>query len=202
MAMLAPAQGRDVYTAQMDDGSLMFTDSPTMATGFQLLPRDWSPPERRRVNLQIYPRLDDWDGLLLDAGARHGVPVSLLKAVCLAESGMNPAAKSYAGAQGLMQLMPGTARDLGVSNVWDPAQNIDGGARYLRMMLDSFGSERLALAAYNAGPANVRKYQGVPPFEQTEHYVVKVMDLYDLFRHSRPIFPKMGSTPPSTESNP
>jgi soluble lytic murein transglycosylase-like protein len=193
-AWLAPANARDVYTAEMDDGTLVFTDSPSVARGFQLLPRDWSPPGRTQVNLAAYPQLDAWDDLLLAAGARHGVPVSLLKAVCLAESGMNPQAKSYAGAQGLMQLMPATAKDLGVSDVWDPAQNIDGGARYLRMMLDSFGSERLALAAYNAGPTNVRKYQGVPPFEQTQHYVVKVMDLHELFRSSRPIFPT-ASTP-------
>ncbi|MCB9793292.1 MAG: lytic transglycosylase domain-containing protein [Alphaproteobacteria bacterium] len=124
---------------------------------------------------------------MLAASLRYGVPAELIKAVCLAESGMNPNAVSKAGAQGLMQLMPDTAAELAVTDPFDPHQSIDGGARYLARQLKAFGSTRLALAAYNAGPHNVRKHGGVPPFEETQAYVSKVMALQDHFRYERPI---------------
>ncbi|MFC7501103.1 transglycosylase SLT domain-containing protein [Nocardioides sp. GCM10030258] len=114
-------------------------------------------------------------GLINAAAARTGVPGELLAAVAKQESGFNPRAVSPAGAQGLMQLMPGTARGLGVENPFDPAQAIDGAARLLRSLIDRFGQTDLALAAYNAGPGAVARYDGVPPYRETQNYVRNVM---------------------------
>ena len=115
-----------------------------------------------------------YKGLFEAAAARHGVPASLLEAVARAESGFDPRAVSRAGAVGLMQLMPGTARSLGV-DPRDPAQAIDGAARLLAANLRTFGSSELALAAYNAGPGAVRSYGGVPPYAETQSYVQRVL---------------------------
>lgn len=105
-----------------------------------------------------------------DAARRHGVPVDLFLRLVQQESGWNAKAKSHKGAYGLAQLMPKTARELGVDHK-DPAENLDGGARYLKQQYQTFGSWRLALAAYNAGPGAVIKYKGVPPFRETRNYV-------------------------------
>jgi hypothetical protein len=113
-------------------------------------------------------------GLFTAAGRKHGVDPALLSAIAKAESSYNPRAVSQAGARGLMQLMPGTARDLGV-DAFDPAAAVDGAARLMSKHLRSFGGRvDLALAAYNAGAGNVRKYGGVPPFEETQNYVRRV----------------------------
>ena len=104
------------------------------------------------------------------AARRHGVPEDLFLRLVQQESGWNPTAKSHKGAYGLAQLMPGTARYLGV-DPRDPAENLDGGAKYLKEQYRTFGSWRLALAAYNAGPGAVKKYKGVPPFRETRNYV-------------------------------
>lgn len=119
----------------------------------------------------------DLDAIFDEASKRYGIPANLLKAVAKAESNFRPDATSRCGAMGIMQLMPGTARALGVTDAYDPEQNIMGGAKFLKDMLDQFnGDVSLALAAYNAGPNNVVKYGGIPPFNETQNYVRTVLE--------------------------
>lgn len=113
--------------------------------------------------------------LFRSAAQKYGVDARLLASVAKHESSFNPKAVSPAGAQGLMQLMPGTARGLGVDDPFDPAQAIDGAARMLRSLLKEFGRTDLALAAYNAGPGAVRRYDGIPPYRETQNYVRRIM---------------------------
>ena len=108
------------------------------------------------------------------AARMHNVPEDLFLRLVQQESGWNVGAVSSAGATGLAQLMPGTANTLGV-DIDDPAQNLEGGARYLRQMYDKFGTWRLALAAYNAGPAAVEEHDGIPPYAETENYVIAIL---------------------------
>jgi len=115
------------------------------------------------------------DQIFKEASDRYGVPENLLKAVARAESDFDPKAVSGCGASGVMQLMPETAKSLGVTDVFDAEQNINGGAKYLSGLLKKYGGNvDLALAAYNAGPGNVAKYGGVPPFKETQNYISRI----------------------------
>lgn len=115
-----------------------------------------------------------YDDMIRAAAGRHNLDFGLVKAVIHTESGFDPDARSGPGAQGLMQLMPATARRYRVADVWDPAQNIEAGSRHLRYLLNRYGEVPLALAAYNAGEGNVDKYGGIPPFPETRDYVQRV----------------------------
>ncbi len=122
-------------------------------------------------------------GIIDQVAGRYEVDPHLIRAIIFAESGYNPRAMSKKGARGLMQLMPSTAKALGVQDSYDPEENIDGGVRYFRSLLDRFdGDVQLALAAYNAGSRHVRNYEGVPPFRATRLYIKKVLKFRKKFK--------------------
>lgn len=157
----------------------------------------WTPPSHfaftdtlgRRViteSLSNFLTESGFDAITHKAASLHRIDPDLLRAVILVESGFQPGAHSPRGARGPMQLMPDTARYMGVQNINNPIENIRGGSRYLRYLLDRFdGKVELALAAYNAGPEAVRKHNGVPPFAETKTYVRKVMATYRAIQTDR-----------------
>lgn len=136
--------------------------------------------EKQEKEADDHPPFHDY---ILQASQAYEVDAALIRAIIFAESNNNPQAVSHRGAEGLMQLMPRTARSLGVEDSFNPAMNIDGGVRYFRQLLDRFsGNVRLALAAYNAGSRYVRKYRGVPPFGATKRYIKKVLHYHKQFQ--------------------
>ncbi len=125
--------------------------------------------------MHIRPAVQQWTPVVAPIAARYNLDTEFILRVIEAESGGDPRAVSPKGAIGLMQLMPETARALGVQDPYDPVQNIEGGVRYLSHLIHRFGDLRLALAAYNAGPSNVQRYGGVPPFPETQRYLERVL---------------------------
>jgi soluble lytic murein transglycosylase-like protein len=151
-------------------------------TGGMAAPAEPGVFQRYLADAALTPKSGDsrYAEIITRAAEKYQLRPELLRAVITAESNFNPNAVSRRGAQGLMQLMPGTAAALGVGNPFDPEQNIFGGARYLRQQLDRFdGDESLALAAYNAGPGAVTRYHGVPPFPETHQYITRVLGMAD-----------------------
>ncbi len=172
-AATAQAGGRQIYTFVDSHGVTHFSNVPNDPRYVAIpMPSHEAPPPRRA------PRYVGYDGLIRLAALEHGVPPALVKAVIAAESRFDPDAVSRKGAQGLMQLMPLTAVKLGVEDPFSADQNVSGGTRYLREMLDRYGDMRRALAAYNAGPTAVDYYRGVPPYPETQAYVQRVMTYY------------------------
>jgi len=155
-----------IYRFKDANGVLHFTNVPN------------HPGFRPFYGLRSVP-LKKYDRFIHQVAKRHGLEPSLIRAVIKAESDFQEAAVSSKGAMGLMQLMPETAKDMNVSNPFDARQNIEGGVRYLDQLLRQFGELRLALAAYNAGPSTVVKHGGIPPFEETREFIIRVMKYYN-----------------------
>ncbi len=175
-----PAEaGSGIFTYIDERGVLHFSDRPTDRRYREVrVPRGRRGASLAKPRRQRAPADDTYDALIHYLGRRHGVEPALVKAVIAAESAFDPNAVSRAGAQGLMQLMPATADEMGVVAPFEAAENIDGGVRYLRAMLDRYGDVHRALAAYNAGPTAVDRYDGIPPYRETQAYVVRVLDYY------------------------
>jgi soluble lytic murein transglycosylase-like protein len=147
-----------------------------------LPPQDASLPERKwRFDEESRPLFNTrFDPIIIEAARKFDVDAALVSAVIKAESSYNPRIVSHKGAQGLMQLMPGTAKRFGVTDPFDPHANVHGGVRYLRWLLDRFeGNAELALAGYNAGEGNVAKYDGVPPFRETVEYIKRIARYFE-----------------------
>ena len=163
----------DIYRYIDENGVMHFTNTPT------------SSIQKYRIYLKEKPRViqryssEKYDDLISDASERHGVSFPLLKAIIKAESDFDPHVVSKKGATGLMQIMPENFKPLGIRDPFDPWQNINAGARYFKQMYDRFkGRLALSLAAYNAGPSAVDYYKTIPPYEETEEYVRRVMKYY------------------------
>ena len=168
-----------------DEGTASFSDRPPKGQTYEVLSYkcfacdvnskiDW-------YSIRLYP--EKFASTIEQAAQQYGVDPALVRAVIHAESAFRPGVKSHVGAVGLMQLMPGTAADLGVEDRYDPYQNIDGGVRYLSQMLLQFdGDTRLATAAYNAGPGAVRRHGGIPPYAETQAYVERVAILAERYK--------------------
>jgi soluble lytic murein transglycosylase len=186
--LFAFESGAEIYKYVDKDGVIHFTNVPTntQCTKVSMPTYTASLPSKASCSLiRPAPKPDlpvgesFYDKHIQATCMAYGLDHKLVKAVIRAESGFNPSAVSPKGAMGLMQLMPGTSRLMGVANPFDPGQNIEGGTRYLRDMLDRFNNNLVfALAAYNAGPKAVERYGGIPPYDETLVYVQRVLRYY------------------------
>src|SRR5512140_1234589 len=200
LAATGRAGAADVYSYVDEDGVLHFSNAPTdpryhkvnRGAGGTSLYRPAPQARTRPVAPRATPipsssPIERWRAHIRAAAAKYKIPEALLFAVMAVESNFDHQALSEKGAIGLMQLMPGTAKDMYVSDAWDPAQNIEGGARYLRILANQYGGDMVkTLAAYNAGPDAVRRAGGaVPGIPETQEYVRKVVALYQSFKAGR-----------------
>ncbi len=189
-ALLVTQAAADIYAYRDSRGVLHFSNAPAepryrfyRSEAHSWRAVRWTSWGRRYADPNRYKA---YEMIVRDAAERHQVDVALVKAVIRAESDFVPDAVSPKGALGLMQLMPATARRHGVLRVFDPHENIDGGVRHLRYLLDRFnGNLRLALAAYNAGEAAVDRHGGIPPYPETWEYVARVLSFRDRYLRDR-----------------
>lgn len=169
---------------------LVASPKPMPLTSYEPPPKPSKPDFKLKGSRFKFPPFTGKKGehvfhpIIAKASEKHNVDPALVKAVIMAESSYNPRAVSPRGAVGLMQLMPSTAESLGVANSYNPEQNVQGGTKYLKKLIDQFNGEiKLALAAYNAGPGHVKKHNGIPPFKDTVYYVHKVYHYYDFYKN-------------------
>lgn len=182
LPVLAKAANDSIYHYRKD-GARTYTDRKPLHGPYATIAKYGRPVAsascRGLTAASLQSRAKDYEPLIVKHAKQHGVPPALVSAVMRVESCYDQRAVSRVGARGLMQLMPQTAKELGVRNSFDADQNIGGGVRYLSLMLKRFNNDlNLALAAYNAGPNAVEKHKGIPPFKETQHYVARITKLY------------------------
>jgi soluble lytic murein transglycosylase-like protein len=181
----------EIYKYVDENGVVHFTNVPDKRFNLVL--------KERWVRFRLGANFDQYDSEIRKTSKRYGVDYALVKAVIKAESNFDPLAMSRAGAKGLMQLMPGTAKALGVNDSFHPEDNIDGGVRYLRYLLDLFNRDlQLALAAYNAGEETVFRYNGIPPYRETQTYVQRVLRYFQNYS-TVPVTSDASSLPPTKQ---
>lgn len=164
-------------SAKVKFGDLL--TNPTTRVNANIYTAQANSTAEKNSGTEKFSTREEIKGLISRVSKKHGVDEKLVNALVKQESGFNPSAKSRVGAMGLMQLMPATAKGLGVTNPMDPEQNVEGGVKYLKSMLNKYnGNIILALAAYNAGPGAVDKYDGVPPYKETQNYVRSILANY------------------------
>jgi len=166
--------------------ALVYSGNNQMINNSEILYKIHPVPQTKKRLPSISGRKAEhlYHGFIIRTAGRYKIDPALIKAIIMAESGYNTKAVSDKGAKGLMQLMPKTARSLGVEDIFNPHQNIAGGVQYFKKLVLRFnGDVRLALAAYNAGSRNVRHYKGIPPFKATHHYIKKVFKYYQIYKN-------------------
>jgi hypothetical protein len=204
--------GQTIYQLRDSNGTTLLTNKQSRYSNLKVEKKTYYPDSNihsysnwgasESSVLPSYSRNKNaFDHIIRQAAQTHGVSEGLIKAVMHTESGFNVNARSPVGAQGLMQLMPATARRFNVSNAYDPQQNINAGAKYLAWLMKRFnGNTSLALAGYNAGEGNVQKYGGIPPFRETQDYVRRVSSRYsNLYAGGINISPGSNSTPANAQ---
>ncbi len=171
------------------DGSVKFADTAPYKTTYEVIIYNscYACSTNSTINwMTTRLHLTEFSDTIVDTAKKYNVDPAFVRAVIHAESAFNPLARSRKGAMGLMQLMPGTAKDMGVTDTTNPEQNIRGGVKYLSGLLQTFsGSIGLAAAAYNAGPGAVSRYGGIPPYEETQTYVKRVKILFERYRNQK-----------------